>query len=82
MNKSACLIEPTKFLERAMGIEPTSKAWEALILPMNYARWILLQEIQNASLIVPVKPCHSQRNFLLNFPEIELNRFFSDVGAV
>ena len=21
-----------------MGIEPTSKAWEALILPMNYAR--------------------------------------------
>ena len=26
------------FLERAMGIEPTSKAWEAFILPMNYAR--------------------------------------------
>ena len=25
-------------LERAMGIEPTSKAWEAFILPMNYAR--------------------------------------------
>ncbi len=25
-------------LERAMGIEPTSKAWEALILPLNYAR--------------------------------------------
>ena len=24
--------------KRAMGIEPTSKAWEALILPMNYAR--------------------------------------------
>ena len=21
-----------------MGIEPTSKAWEAFILPMNYAR--------------------------------------------
>ena len=21
-----------------MGIEPTSKAWEALVLPMNYAR--------------------------------------------
>ena len=21
-----------------MGIEPTSKAWEALILPLNYAR--------------------------------------------
>ena len=25
-------------LERAMGIEPTSQAWEARILPMNYAR--------------------------------------------
>ena len=21
-----------------MGVEPTSKAWEALVLPMNYAR--------------------------------------------
>ena len=21
-----------------MGVEPTSKAWEAFILPMNYAR--------------------------------------------
>lgn len=26
------------FMERAMGIEPTSRAWEARILPMNYAR--------------------------------------------
>ena len=25
-------------MERAMGIEPTSKAWEAFVLPMNYAR--------------------------------------------
>ena len=25
-------------MERAMGIEPTSKAWEALVLPLNYAR--------------------------------------------
>ena len=25
-------------LERAMGIEPTSEAWEASILPLNYAR--------------------------------------------
>ena len=25
-------------LERAMGIEPTSKAWEAFVLPLNYAR--------------------------------------------
>ena len=27
-----------RFLERAMGIEPTSEAWEASILPLNYAR--------------------------------------------
>ena len=25
-------------MERVMGIEPTSKAWEALVLPLNYAR--------------------------------------------
>ena len=25
-------------MERAKGIEPSSQAWEARILPMNYAR--------------------------------------------
>src|SRR5690242_6822779 len=25
-------------MERSMGIEPTSRAWEAPILPLNYAR--------------------------------------------
>ena len=25
-------------MERAMGIEPTCEAWEAPILPLNYAR--------------------------------------------
>lgn len=25
-------------MERVMGIEPTSKAWEAFILPLNYTR--------------------------------------------
>jgi hypothetical protein len=25
-------------LERAMGIEPTLVAWEATVLPLNYAR--------------------------------------------
>ncbi len=24
-----------------MGIEPTSKAWEALVLPLNYTRIVL-----------------------------------------
>ena len=28
----------TRFLERAMGIEPTSEAWEASILPLYDAR--------------------------------------------
>ena len=27
-------------LERVMGIEPTSKAWEAFVLPLNYTRKI------------------------------------------
>jgi hypothetical protein len=31
-------IESSGFLERAMGIEPTSAAWEAAILPLNHAR--------------------------------------------
>ena len=26
------------FMERAMGIEPTTAAWEAAVLPLNYAR--------------------------------------------
>ena len=28
----------TAGLERLMGVEPTSEAWEASILPMNYSR--------------------------------------------
>jgi hypothetical protein len=31
-------LEIRKYMERAMGIEPTSEAWEASILPLNYAR--------------------------------------------
>ena len=26
------------FLERVMGIEPTTTAWEAVVLPLNYTR--------------------------------------------
>ncbi len=26
------------FLERATGIEPVTNAWEAFVLPLNYAR--------------------------------------------
>ena len=35
-----------------MGIEPTSKAWEALILPMNYARLFLKSSKQQSRLAV------------------------------
>ena len=34
-------IESPAFLERAMGIEPTSEAWEASILPLYDARSFL-----------------------------------------
>lgn len=30
------------FLERAMGIEPTTTAWEAVVLPLNYARTVYM----------------------------------------
>ena len=36
-NKDSLLGRPY-YLERVMGIEPTSQAWEARILPMNYTR--------------------------------------------
>ena len=39
--RKAAIRLPCNFqVERAMGVEPTSKAWEALVLPMNYAREI------------------------------------------
>ena len=39
-------------LERVMGIEPTFKAWEALVLPLNYTRRGLLshQDLTNPPL--------------------------------
>ena len=48
MCRSLCCIQKTQSpsygktafacVERAMGVEPTSVAWEATVLPMNYAR--------------------------------------------
>jgi hypothetical protein len=35
------------FMERAMGIEPTSEAWEAPVLPLNYARSMFLIVLRN-----------------------------------
>ena len=34
-----------------MGIEPTSKAWEALVLPMNYARLLLKSSKQRMPIL-------------------------------
>ncbi len=34
----------TSLIERATGIEPASEAWEASILPMNYARQLRISE--------------------------------------
>lgn len=31
-------------LERVKGIEPSSQAWEARILPMNYTRMVIIDE--------------------------------------
>jgi hypothetical protein len=31
-------IDPKRILERAKGIEPSYAAWEAAVLPLNYAR--------------------------------------------
>ena len=54
-------------MERAMGIEPTFKAWEALVLPMNYARdkSSLLNQTDNIGLIVIVQIVYVQSKLFL-----------------
>jgi hypothetical protein len=44
---SAKATESTGFMERAMGIEPTSEAWEASILPLYDARSSFLIVLRN-----------------------------------
>jgi hypothetical protein len=36
--KALCAIKRAIILERAKGIEPSYAAWEAAVLPLNYAR--------------------------------------------
>ena len=45
-----------KQLERVMGIEPTSKAWEALVLPLNYTRTIANRHCADHQPIVNANP--------------------------
>ena len=35
----------TFHLERVMGIEPTSSAWKAEVLPLNYTRLVLVSSL-------------------------------------
>ena len=39
MQKPANLTKPLQTLERVKGIEPSSQAWEARILPLNHTRF-------------------------------------------
>ncbi len=39
MHYKEIIYEDVKKLERAKGIEPSYRAWEALVLPLNYARF-------------------------------------------
>ena len=41
---------PVTHLERVMGIEPTSSAWKAEVLPLNYTRLNFLSPSPNPGL--------------------------------
>ena len=43
-------------LERAKGIEPSYAAWEAAVLPLNYARLVILLNQALLALFNPVFP--------------------------
>ena len=40
-SKTPAKVLPETEMERTRGIEPPSKAWEAFVLPLNYARLII-----------------------------------------
>ena len=67
-------------MERAMGIEPTSNAWQALVLPLNHARKIgeligelIPRKLPIFSVVVEVilrrKPRFSAHQFATGFPD-------------
>ena len=39
INTKIIFLNILKFKERATGIEPASRAWEARVLPLDYARF-------------------------------------------
>ena len=59
-------------LEQATGVEPASVAWEATVLPMNYAcsfmsLYIMLLSAQNVKLFEAVRPAF-QKSFCRRRP--------------
>ena len=50
--KKQCIC--TAYVERLMGVEPTCRAWEARILPMNYSREKGMTQGSLASFLVGV----------------------------
>ncbi len=48
-----------------MGIEPTSKAWEALVLPLNYTRLCYIDSIVFVEKPLPIVNCPWGREFNL-----------------
>jgi hypothetical protein len=62
-----------------MGIEPMSEAWEASVLPLNYARSFLL--ILSAFAAYEQPPCSQRERFGLWFPwRIEERETVVDAG--
>jgi hypothetical protein len=50
-------LAPDMKLERAKGIEPSYAAWEAAVLPLNYARKLIRQNQAFLSFFNPILPC-------------------------
>ena len=66
----------TESMERAMGIEPTSEAWEASILPLNYARAASKRNdsitLRNCLKLLLVTTGHNSDLFEWNFARVSL----------
>ena len=55
------MIDNLLFMERVKGIEPSLKAWEALVLPLNYTRKMFYYYI----ILLPFCKGFAENNFIL-----------------
>ena len=55
-----------------MGIEPTSKAWEAFVLPLNYTRLL--------KLLAPPRGLFARSGALLRPPRAPTAKFWEDIA--